>query len=94
MSQDFKRLSEVVANAREAKGWTKLELAYECRLSASTIYMLEDGRREMTQQTHTRVERALGWTPGSVTAVLQGGTPTIDTGENRPGVDEIGRAHV
>ena len=88
MSEDFKHLSEVVADAREAKGWTRRDLAFECRLSQATIHSLEGGTHEMTQNTYTKVERVFGWTAGSVAENLQGGSPTVDTSEDRPGIDD------
>jgi transcriptional regulator with XRE-family HTH domain len=89
MSQDFKRLGDAVSNARNAIGWTVRDLARQAGLSQATIHGIERGYSEPTQQAQDEVSRALGWAPGSIAAILQGGSPTIDTPEDRPTPDEI-----
>lgn len=84
MSQNFKRLGDAVSSTRNAKGWTVRDLAREAGLSQATIHGLERGQDEPTQQAQDRVSQAFGWAPGSIAAIIQGGSPTIDTSEDDP----------
>jgi len=64
------------------------DLARQAALSQATIRGLEHGNDEPTQQAKDRVAQALGWTPDIIATILQGGSPAIDTTEDRRGVDD------
>lgn len=91
MSEDFKRLSDAVVSAREARGWSERDLAYACGLARATIRGLEAGNHRMMEHTHKQVERAFGWAPGSMDAILQGGDPTTDLSNTQPLRDQTGQ---
>lgn len=77
--QDFQRLADAIQARTTALGWSQQDLVSHSRLSRTTIQKLWGGDTTYAPSRATRaaVERALGWSPGSVTAVLAGGDPTI-----------------
>jgi len=76
MGRDWKRLADAVEAARDAKGLTQVALAALAGVSESTVQNLESGaeRKRVPASLH-RVERALGWAPGSGERILDGGDP-------------------
>lgn len=74
MSDQLKQLSEAVAAAREAKGWSRPELAFHAKLAEATVFRLESGIRAPSPRAQKSVEQALGWEPGTIATIL-GGTP-------------------
>lgn len=77
VGHDFERLAAAIVEARKAKGWSQDDLIRESGLGRSTIQRLERGRQQVppNKATIQSLERALGWLPGSVEAVLRGGMP-------------------
>lgn len=77
VEHDFERLAAAIVEARKAKGWGQDDLIRESGLGRSTIQRLEAGRQKTVpnKATAQSLERALGWLPGSVEAVLSGGMP-------------------
>lgn len=75
MGNDFKRLATAIVEARKVKGWGQDDLIRESGLGRSTIQRLESERQQAqpTKATAKSLERALGWLPGSVDAILDGG---------------------
>ena len=78
MKKDWPRLAAAIKAAREARGMTQVELADAAGVVETTVQNLEDENRTYarTPPSLKHIERALGWAPGSVTAVLEGGEPT------------------
>lgn len=59
-------------------GWTREDLAAHGGPSASTLYKMMVRQAVVpTERTIVRLDRALGWEPGSVRATLAGGSPTV-----------------
>lgn len=82
MSRDWKRLADAVEAAREAKSLTQVALAEAAGVSESTVQNLESGvERKRVPASLPKVERALGWSPGSGERVLEGGDPTLTAEE-------------
>jgi len=78
MSRDWARLADVVKAARTSKGLTQVTLAEAAGVSEATVQNLEaGGDRRRLPSSLPKVERALGWRPGSGEAVLAGGDPEL-----------------
>lgn len=78
MDSKWERLADAVRAARKARKWGQEDLAREADVSLATISRLESGKgyKGRMPQTIDKVERALGWAPGSAAAILAGGDPT------------------
>ncbi|MEU2236111.1 helix-turn-helix domain-containing protein [Streptomyces vietnamensis] len=76
MGRDWKHLADTIEAARETKNLTQVALAEKAGVSESTIQNLESGqeRKRVPASLH-KIERALGWKPGSGERVLEGGEP-------------------
>lgn len=74
---DFARLGAVVAERIKELGMTQIDLARRTGLHRVTIGRVVKGQLKSppSPATAQSLERALGWLPGSVEAVLQGGMP-------------------
>ncbi|GAA2070986.1 helix-turn-helix domain-containing protein [Williamsia deligens] len=62
---------------RRALGLDVAELARTAGVDAKTIRSMEGGDRWPRDSTVAKIERALGWEPGSVEAVANGGEPVV-----------------
>lgn len=70
-------LGRQLAEARQAVGMTQVELASELDVSKSTVKAIEHGRPySKIQPTHRAFAAAVGWSDGSIKAVLDGGEPS------------------
>lgn len=79
MTNDWDRLAGAIRERRLALGMTQQQLADAAGVTRSTIKNLE-GARQPTKRPPSSiaaVEQALGWAPGSVRTVLDGGAPVI-----------------
>lgn len=76
MSEDWARLGAAVREAREAKGLTQAGLGAEVGVGETTIANVERARTRKVTPTLRSIARVLGWTPGSIDALLGGGSPT------------------
>ena len=85
MTDDLKQLGEAIAARREELDLTQAELADLTGLHRVTIGRLEKGagKARPTRATAQALERALGWLPGSVDAVLDGGVAAVGTFDGR-----------
>lgn len=84
-SRDWKHLADTIEAARETRNLTQVALAEKAGVSESTIQNLESGReRTRVPASLYRVERALGWAPGSGERVLEGGDPEEQQEETAP----------
>lgn len=71
--------------ARLDMGLTKMDLARVARVGRSTIMELANrGKIPAREATRSRIEEALGWTPGSLGTVLAGSEPTLRSDLDRP----------
>lgn len=81
MGRDWKRLGAAFKAAREGKGLKQAELAEATGQNLSTIQNLESARYgkgfvRVPSSAHL-VATYLGWADGSISAVLEGGEPTL-----------------
>ncbi|QIK83020.1 helix-turn-helix transcriptional regulator [Sanguibacter sp. HDW7] len=76
--RDWARLGREVVHARARTGLdTSKALADKMGVSARIVGEIENGRRESySTTTIAKLEQALGWVEGSVSAVLAGSAPT------------------
>ena len=77
--QDYSHLAEAVrARAREL-GYTQDDVIRISRLGRTTVQRIWSGSVAHTPSRATCIalEKALGWAPGSIAAVLAGGEPTV-----------------
>jgi transcriptional regulator with XRE-family HTH domain len=85
MSEKWVRLGAAVRDAREAKGLTQGELGARVGVGNTTIANIERARVARATPTIRAVARELGWKPGSVEAILDGGDPVLaDTQPAKP----------
>lgn len=75
--RSWERLGAHVTLAREELGLTQTELAAVAGVSIRTVQTFERGAYRVRLPIRARsIEEALGWHPGSVERILQGGEPT------------------
>jgi DNA-binding XRE family transcriptional regulator len=81
----WRRLADEIRSARDARGLTQAQLAAEAGVGTRTLQDLEAGiPRGRMPRLLPRIERSLGWRPGSVRTVLAGGDPIPATAPMRP----------
>lgn len=69
-----RRLGQLVQQARRARGETQDQLAARAGgMSTVTLRAVENGA-SVKPLTYSRIERALGWRPGSIELYLAGGS--------------------
>ncbi|KUO22416.1 helix-turn-helix domain-containing protein [Streptomyces dysideae] len=87
--RDWKRLAKAIRDARKARGWRQEDLAEAAGIGYSTVQRAEssDGYKTMPL-TIDKLERTLGWEPGSAKEILEGGEPTL-LPDSREGTSEV-----
>lgn len=55
-----KKIGEVVAGLREAKGWTVYRLAKEAGLDPTAVYRIESGKQAMSAAALLAITEAMG----------------------------------
>lgn len=75
MDRNWARLGMLLAEARTAMGITQLDMAKRIGVSRGPMQAIERGDAKRTTPTIRAYAREVGWTPGSVDAVLGGGNP-------------------
>lgn len=91
-AEDWKRLGDHIASGRKALGVDQRKLAAAADVSENTISNYERGRvpsKGLVPTGYGRIERALGWSDGSIRTVLDGGSPNIS--ERRLAGDGLAR---
>ena len=78
MPLDYARLGQAIRAASKAKDWLQEDLITHSGISRSTIQRLWKGEAAVrpSRRTQSDLEDCLGWTRGSVMAILNGGDPT------------------
>lgn len=69
MGESYDRLAAMIVKAREARGWTRSELAGLAYVTEAVIAKVEAGRPPNMVALRA-VEQALGWLPGMFDFVL------------------------
>lgn len=71
------RLGRAIRSERGRYGWSRKQLAKASGVSEAAVQNAENGRVPVRRwpQTIARIERSLGWHPGTAKAVTEGGTP-------------------
>lgn len=74
--QGIERLHHFVTERRGALGISRSAMFARGGPSPSTMNKALSGDRGLSRSTLERIDRALGWAPGSAAAVMEGATPT------------------
>lgn len=78
--EDRVRLGEKIRKARADAGMTATAAAAHADMSPTTWGRIERGENvSVRPNTYAAIERVLGWEPGSIEIVLEGGDPTPAT---------------
>jgi hypothetical protein len=75
-TEGIERLQHFVTERRRSLNISRAQMFHRGGPSPSTMNKAVTGARGLSRSTLERLDRALGWTPGSAAAVLDGGTPT------------------
>lgn len=79
--KDWQRLAKYAARRRAELGLTQIEVAQRGPLSLDRVQAIEGGKSARYRLgTLVALERALGWTEGSVERILAGGEPNVAEG--------------
>ncbi|MGW4076012.1 helix-turn-helix domain-containing protein [Streptomyces asiaticus] len=87
---DWARLGARIRASREAQGFSRKKLSDMAGVSEKSIQTAEEGRvpRARWPQSLPVIEQALGWAPGSMRAILDGGEPVeAKGGQDDPPVE-------
>lgn len=74
--QGIERLHHFVSERRRALGISRTQMFARGGPSPSTMNKALTGDRGLSRTTLERIDRALGWSPGSAESVMDGGIPT------------------
>lgn len=90
----WRQLADEIRAARDARGLTQAELAQEAGVGLRTLQDLEAGiTRGRMPRLLPRIERSLGWRPGSARLVLEGGQPVpLDVQLRPPSMSQAEKA--
>lgn len=81
----YMRLAHFVRMRREELGMTQNQVQMAGGPSAAAVRYIEAGKETRpTARTINALERALGWTSGSIQVILDGGDPTVFEGAAEP----------
>jgi transcriptional regulator with XRE-family HTH domain len=76
----WEKLAEAARARRKELRLTQTQVAERGDLSVELLRMIENNRSgRLSARKAQGLERALGWKPGSVTAVLGGGSPALES---------------
>ena len=80
------QLDAALSSRRLQRGISWTTLATQVGVSESALRNIRRGRNLPSDLTKHRLEEALGWAPGSINAILEGGEPTTrgELQERRP----------
>ncbi|MEU1240085.1 helix-turn-helix transcriptional regulator [Micromonospora parva] len=71
-----RRLAEIIKTRRLERGLSTSRAAQAAGIDRATWSTAESGTRRTSEHNWAGIERALGWTTGSIAAILGGGDPT------------------
>ncbi|WP_405964806.1 helix-turn-helix domain-containing protein [Streptomyces sp. NBC_00723] len=78
MERDWARLARAIKRARDAAGMTQRDLAAAAAIAEGSVQNLESGAsRTRVPPSLAKVERALGWVPGSGVDILDGASGPV-----------------
>lgn len=87
MERDWARLGAALKAAREARGIHQVPMGERIGVGRSTVQNIERGSVKKVTPTIRAYAREVGWTDGSIDAVLAGGDPTLAP-PSRPAAEE------
>jgi len=78
------RLGQLIVDRRQSRGLSQSKLAKAAGISRNTLANVESGGpRDTETYVYGRIETALNWAPGSISAVLAGGDPRDNTNDDQ-----------
>jgi transcriptional regulator with XRE-family HTH domain len=86
---DHERLDHAIESRAIDLGLSYVELAERAGISDVSLRNFRKGRGNLRPRNQRRLENALGWTPGSIAAVLAGGAPTEEGTDVPASQDEL-----
>jgi DNA-binding XRE family transcriptional regulator len=87
---DWQRLGDAVSARRSELGETRAAIAHAAGISPTTLYQLEKARQAgFDDRTLLAVERVLGWRPGSVQRVLEGGSAVLQRDPDFTAIEQV-----
>lgn len=86
---DHERLDHAIEARTIELGISYVELAVRAGLSEISIRNLRKGRANFRARNLRKLEIALGWTAGSIEAVLAGGDPTVEPAQAAISADDL-----
>lgn len=72
------RLAHMIRVRRLERGLSASKAAQAAGIDRATWSNAETGTRRTLEHNYAGIERALGWMPGSIEAILSGGEPAAD----------------
>ena len=75
------KVGDQVVTRRAELGLSRAELARRADVDPKTLQTLEQDRRWPQDVNRAKIEQALGWAPGSLEAIRDGGEPTTAVGD-------------
>lgn len=81
MKRSIGEVGVLVVAQRERLGLDAAPFARLAGVDPKTLSSLERGERWPRTKSRNAIESALGWAPGSLTAMLAGGDPLLDEGD-------------
>ncbi|WP_328339457.1 helix-turn-helix domain-containing protein [Micromonospora sp. NBC_00421] len=72
------RLANLIRTRRLERGLSASKAAQAAGIDRATWSNAETGARRTAEHNYAGIERALGWQPGSIDAILAGGEPTTE----------------
>lgn len=80
----WKRLASLARQRRDDLGLTQAELGQLAGTATQTVHRFEQGNKPTRHSSSwSKIERALGWLPGSIDAILDGGEPIVGSYDGR-----------
>ncbi|NJQ04232.1 helix-turn-helix domain-containing protein [Streptomyces lonarensis] len=88
MDTEWARLGDLLRSARKAQGLSQPAVAERLGLSGrAQVARIDRGDIKVVSDTLRAYAQLVGWTSGSVEAVLRGGEPTLADERKAPSVD-------
>lgn len=78
---DHQRAADYVAARRGALRMTQADLAEKAGVDVKTVTNLESGGRWPIARNRAKIATALGWEPGDMVVIANGGEPTFAAGD-------------
>lgn len=89
MDRDISAAGAAVAAAAGELGWSQSELAQRAGVDSGTLGDFLAGRRWPRNTTQFKVEKALGWRPGTISRIARGDDPPVVRGDRQDPASDL-----